>query len=117
MDSSENRPALRPFLRRIALFAFIIAAVLAAFQLWTRPPSFRRFVSQPLPDGSRYTFLYPAHLKNVNENGKGASSNITHNVNVTNRTREDPMVDRKSTRLNSSHLVISYAVFCLKTTK
>src|SRR5256885_7296390 len=25
-----------------------------------------------------------------------------------------PCVDRKSTRLNSSHLVISYAVFCLK---
>src|SRR5256885_8021306 len=25
-----------------------------------------------------------------------------------------PEVDRKSTRLNSSHLVISYAVFCLK---
>src|SRR5256885_12922511 len=25
-----------------------------------------------------------------------------------------PGVDRKSTRLNSSHLVISYAVFCLK---
>src|SRR2546426_6082995 len=26
----------------------------------------------------------------------------------------DPDPDRKSTRLNSSHLVISYAVFCLK---
>src|SRR6516162_4479542 len=26
----------------------------------------------------------------------------------------DPVEDRKSTRLNSSHLVISYAVFCLK---
>src|SRR5256885_10306374 len=26
----------------------------------------------------------------------------------------DPHIDRKSTRLNSSHLVISYAVFCLK---
>src|SRR3989454_4058278 len=25
-----------------------------------------------------------------------------------------PRADRKSTRLNSSHLVISYAVFCLK---
>src|SRR5205807_6532339 len=25
-----------------------------------------------------------------------------------------PTLDRKSTRLNSSHLVISYAVFCLK---
>src|SRR5256885_4130092 len=26
----------------------------------------------------------------------------------------DQEIDRKSTRLNSSHLVISYAVFCLK---
>src|SRR2546426_4995687 len=26
----------------------------------------------------------------------------------------DSLTDRKSTRLNSSHLVISYAVFCLK---
>src|SRR5205807_2995347 len=26
----------------------------------------------------------------------------------------EPELDRKSTRLNSSHLVISYAVFCLK---
>src|SRR5256885_2613745 len=28
-----------------------------------------------------------------------------------------PCKDRKSTRLNSSHLVISYAVFCLKKKK
>src|SRR5256885_7193259 len=28
-----------------------------------------------------------------------------------------PLTDRKSTRLNSSHLVISYAVFCLKKKK
>src|SRR5256885_3707061 len=28
-----------------------------------------------------------------------------------------PRADRKSTRLNSSHLVISYAVFCLKKKK
>src|SRR5256885_11920701 len=27
---------------------------------------------------------------------------------------DEPAIDRKSTRLNSSHLVISYAVFCLK---
>src|SRR3989442_5488701 len=27
---------------------------------------------------------------------------------------ENPMTDRKSTRLNSSHVRISYAVFCLK---
>src|SRR5256885_7325643 len=29
----------------------------------------------------------------------------------------DAALDRKSTRLNSSHLVISYAVFCLKKKK
>src|SRR2546426_1935833 len=28
--------------------------------------------------------------------------------------QREPLLDRKSTRLNSSHLVISYAVFCLK---
>src|SRR5256885_7573312 len=32
-------------------------------------------------------------------------------------TRRQAGVDRKSTRLNSSHLVISYAVFCLKKKK
>src|SRR5256885_3543996 len=31
--------------------------------------------------------------------------------------RSQPDGDRKSTRLNSSHLVISYAVFCLKKKK
>src|SRR5256885_11678344 len=37
---------------------------------------------------------------------------------ITERVAEPVMsiVDRKSTRLNSSHLVISYAVFCLKKT-
>src|SRR5256885_11959999 len=33
------------------------------------------------------------------------------------RVREAGLRDRKSTRLNSSHLVISYAVFCLKKKK
>src|SRR2546426_9308721 len=32
-------------------------------------------------------------------------------------SRESGLEDRKSTRLNSSHLVISYAVFCLKKKK
>src|SRR5256885_8228872 len=33
------------------------------------------------------------------------------------RLRAGERLDRKSTRLNSSHLVISYAVFCLKKKK
>src|SRR5437588_7638465 len=32
-------------------------------------------------------------------------------------TESRPLSDRKSTRLNSSHTVISYAVFCLKKKK
>src|SRR2546426_5059664 len=35
---------------------------------------------------------------------------VFHNIGLV-------MLDRKSTRLNSSHLVISYAVFCLKKKK
>src|SRR5690606_40117479 len=35
----------------------------------------------------------------------------------TRRARVAPRLDRKSTRLNSSHVKISYAVFCLKKKK
>src|SRR5256885_4645890 len=36
---------------------------------------------------------------------------------IARETRRPRRSDRKSTRLNSSHLVISYAVFCLKKKK
>src|SRR2546426_9070406 len=43
---------------------------------------------------------------------------VTLGKNGVEKTREgDQKTDRKSTRLNSSHLVISYAVFCLKKKK
>src|SRR2546426_8372340 len=41
---------------------------------------------------------------------------VTMNA-VISRYLEEELPDRKSTRLNSSHLVISYAVFCLKKKK
>src|SRR2546426_8951248 len=40
----------------------------------------------------------------------------THRQSFDGPARRSPQ-DRKSTRLNSSHLVISYAVFCLKKRK
>src|SRR5260221_3035541 len=41
-----------------------------------------------------------------------------HLLNVIHAAAEEnKIVDRKSTRLNSSHTVISYAVFCLKKKK
>src|SRR5256885_11317354 len=47
-----------------------------------------------------------------------ASGQIVRQITILspsgNQRAEDCNLDRKSTRLNSSHLVISYAVFCLK---
>src|SRR2546421_849091 len=44
---------------------------------------------------------------------KSGRIDVVHHV-VALQVHLDCRVDRKSTRLNSSHLVISYAVFCLK---
>src|SRR5690606_41055773 len=39
---------------------------------------------------------------------------VADNLAELGRLTQDPDTDRKSTRLNSSHVKISYAVFCLK---
>src|SRR5256885_10944092 len=46
--------------------------------------------------------------------GQGRYRELTSTSNTTDYQAR--RLDRKSTRLNSSHLVISYAVFCLKKT-
>src|SRR5690625_6953693 len=49
---------------------------------------------------------------------KSRSSRMTSEGGWSNRLGEKtPTADRKSTRLNSSHVAISYAVFCLKKKK
>src|SRR5436190_3841802 len=59
-----------------------------------------------------YTTLFRSHIHVSDNKGK-----------ILGRVRLDPIepvdewIDRKSTRLNSSHTVISYAVFCLKKKK
>src|ERR1039457_6899625 len=55
----------------------------------------------------------------VTENSTITWLGVTHDGGLTWKVGELPILtgkytDRKSTRLNSSHLVISYAVFCLK---
>src|SRR2546426_5306419 len=55
-------------------------------------------------DGARRGIAVHVHVEHVHEDGDPGR-----------RGRE--IQDRKSTRLNSSHLVISYAVFCLKKKK
>src|SRR5256885_5315317 len=64
---------------------------------------------------------YRGKTANVREIGKqlGVSNILEGSVRRSgNKVRVNvQLIDRKSTRLNSSHLVISYAVFCLKKKK
>src|SRR5260221_7709530 len=54
-------------------------------------------------------FPYTTLFRSIGEAPEGATLEQLLNVNGGGRC-----ADRKSTRLNSSHTVISYAVFCLK---
>src|SRR2546426_3007716 len=56
-----------------------------------------------------YTTLFRSRCRSCRERRRSGSAARTRSG------RRGTCRDRKSTRLNSSHLVISYAVFCLKT--
>src|SRR3712207_7543463 len=87
-----------------------------------RPPRSTLFPYTTLfrswPD-SRFLFLlrHPAMIARSREAVKAEDYDPDKNVRVVKRycdAIEDARQDRKSTRLNSSHANISYAVFCLK---
>src|SRR5436190_17484622 len=59
-----------------------------------------------------YTTLFRSHGQNVARAGQGPDD-----VGRDDDAQAHHERDRKSTRLNSSHTVISYAVFCLKKKK
>src|SRR5438034_6386655 len=64
-----------------------------------------------------YTTLFRSHVPVDQRHvlGRVHVVAIAHNAELAERRRQAR--DRKSTRLNSSHTVISYAVFCLKKKK
>src|SRR2546426_7532589 len=68
-----------------------------------------------------YTTLFRSDRQTARRRGRRDALNGTHHFGrhaaVEPRGHAAPPPDRKSTRLNSSHLVISYAVFCLKKKK
>src|SRR2546426_8796312 len=64
-----------------------------------------------------YTTLFRSGVRDVDLVQVAHAARLL-GVVATHEVRGGPLVrDRKSTRLNSSHLVISYAVFCLKKKK
>src|SRR5258705_8089831 len=94
-------------LRRFCAFFFF-------FLMIRRPPRSTLFP---------YTTLFRSQgargrLPAVHPNAGGASgAGLTAATGRDHGDSGDSVVDRKSTRLNSSHLGISYAVFCLKKKK
>src|SRR5256885_2967157 len=83
------------FMKRL----FAISALLLAFTL----PSVAQGIRLSLSDQKRFDSYYSRCQEYRRTN------NSSEVVSMEKRMQED----RKSTRLNSSHLVISYAVFCL----
>src|SRR5205807_8773996 len=67
-----------------------------------------------------YTTLFRSDIQHRSEDEKARQAAEDHMglmTPVIKGVLTDTGLDRKSTRLNSSHLVISYAVFCLKKKK
>src|SRR5256885_6360119 len=67
-------------------------------------------------------FPYTTLFRSIHHTADGTLGTMTTAAEVQDRTislngLRFHYLDRKSTRLNSSHLVISYAVFCLKKKK
>src|SRR2546426_7965563 len=67
------------------------------------------------PHGPRTAHIVPARRRRVKYAAAMGCALLTHASRTSSRNFTE--TDRKSTRLNSSHLVISYAVFCLKKKK
>src|SRR2546427_1916059 len=75
--------------------------------LFRSPPTMQRLTGQPLSGKTLGAFHTPQHPIPLR-------TGVCRHLTVIPSRR---MVDRKSTRLNSSHSQISYAVFCLKKKK
>src|SRR2546427_3092084 len=89
---------------------------------WARPHSAARHLPE-LEVGACATLQAEsgAPAQAVHRRARAASAQSRERTRLPDRTkakgRPGPPADRKSTRLNSSHSQISYAVFCLKKKK
>src|SRR5207244_12633744 len=93
------RPPASPLFPYTTLFRSRVIPVLCG-------SSFRNKGVQPLLDA--VVDYLPSPIDKPPVEGKHPKTEAVE------RREADPAGDRKSTRLNSSHQIISYAVFCLK---
>src|SRR5699024_11697977 len=100
------------------------------FSVYLGDPFDKTYIETMLNEGAKYVFtslqipeddpmLYLTKLKELNKIVNGRAEIIADANPKTFKTlglsyKKPTTLDRKSTRLNSSHVSISYAVFCLK---
>src|SRR5438876_7897086 len=83
------------------------------FLMLRRPPRSTLFPYTTLFRSTPALYAVRRDLQSsLTASGKNATADFRHG-----RLRSGLVIDRKSTRLNSSHPSISYAVFCLKKKK
>src|SRR5256885_4118172 len=76
---------------------------------------FRSLAAEVVGPGDRHQGQDATDAESEQRRGEiSVARRLSRRGAVRTRHRWHPDLDRKSTRLNSSHLVISYAVFCLK---
>jgi hypothetical protein len=89
MQSTIERPAGHQRSQRLPwicagglVLAIALVVVSGALRFATSEPVYQRFTSRPLPDGSRYTFLYPSNLRVIREGGGKPSPGVIANVTL-----------------------------------
>src|SRR3712207_8879219 len=93
------------------MLSFAIIALLLFFLMIRRPPRSTLFPYTTLFRSRRYSAT-------MRDRSKRAAASCRHDAELMDSAwRIASAIDRKSTRLNSSHANISYAVFCLKKKK
>src|SRR5437773_9156612 len=92
------------------LLVIILILIIVFFCFFFNDPATTVFYTLSLHDALPILIDYRNHLENYIKPQLGRWK--IHDVDIVNL----PTPDRKSTRLNSSHITISYAVFCLKKT-
>src|SRR3712207_7607245 len=82
-----------------------------------RPPRSTLFPYTTLFRSLAYNVVKEARARNGYDMARAIEAHLSANAYGGNYSYSLDMRDRKSTRLNSSHANISYAVFCLKKKK